>query len=186
MYIEKTIYMYAKVLILLTVINLAISVVYPDYNILLTIVRTPKNIRILYIIVALLALWVGFKRETYLPFLGECVLPPTVLKPGSNVSGDKLVQLEIEVGDAQQIVWWGSQPATGIEPNPDVMKAYGDYMNSGVAKVEKGVAKIAFLCPQEYLVKKTLITKHLKKHIHYREVHNNGMLGAIKTINVDC
>lgn len=186
MYLEKTLYLYAKVVILLMVFNVALSFVDSQYNVLLWIVRTPQNLRYLYFFIALVALWVASKRETYLPFLGECVLPSSLLKEGSNVKGDKLVEIDIEVPSSSQIVWWASNPSEEKSPNPDVWKAYDDYMNSGVVNVKNGVAKITFLCPQEYTVKKTLMTKHLKKHIHYREVNNKGMLGAIKTVYVNC
>ena len=186
-YIEKTLYVYAKVLILITVINSGVSMFGNQYNILLRILQTPRLMRYFYVFIALIAIWVGIKRETYLPFLGECVIPHTVLKNGSNVVGDKLVELTIDAPEAKQIVWWGSNQYNPEQSDINTaLKAYGDYMNSGVTEVVNGIAKIAFLCPQEYTVKKHFVTKTLKKHIHYREVNNTGMIGAIKTVNVDC
>ena len=167
-------YFYAKILILLVVICTVF-----ENNPLLYILRTPQNLKWFHLLVAGLAIWVGSRRETYLPFLGKCVLPHTVLKTGTNVSGDKLIETTISAPKALQIVWWASKPSDEIQP---VMKAYDDYMNSGVVNVENDIAKIAYLCPQRYKVK----GRTLKKHIHYREVDNSGMMGAIKTIYVDC
>lgn len=186
MYLEKTLYLYAKLFILLMVFNVTLTFINPNYNVLLWIVRTPKNLKYLYIFIAAMALWVATKRKTYLPFLDECVLPSSLLKSGSNVKGDQLIEIDIEVPNSTQIVWWATNPSEEKTPNPDVWKAYDNYMNSGVVDVKDGIAKIAFLCPQEYSVKKTFMTKHLKRHLHYREVNNKGMLGAIKTVYVNC
>jgi hypothetical protein len=186
MYLEKTLYLYVKLLMIVTIYNVALNNWNNDWNPLLWVVRTPKNLKLWYIVIGLITIWVAFKRETYLPFLGECVLPQTVLKSGSNVVGDKMVEVDVAAPGVDQIVWWASKPSDSPTPNPDVWKAYDDYMNSGVVNVVNGVAKISFLCPQEYTVQKTFMKKHLKKHIHFREVGKNGMLGAIKTVYVDC
>lgn len=181
---EKTLYFYAKVLILISVFNTALGMIGNEYNPLLRIVPSPKWLRYFYYGIGIIALWVAMKRQTYLPFLGECVLPHSVLKSGSNVaSSEKLIELTIEAVDASKVVWWAAKPSNEVN---DVYKAYDDYMNSGVVDVVNGEAKIAFLCPQRYTVPTPMKMKELKKHIHYREVNSSGMLGEIKTIYVDC
>lgn len=188
-YLEKKLYVFAKMLILISVFNTALGVMGNEYNLLLRLVQEPKWLRAFYIIIGVIAVWVAIKRETYLPFLGECALPGTVFKSGSNVpsTADKLVTLKVSAPNASKVVWWAAKPeADGQKGTADVYAAYDNYMNSGVVEVVNGEATIAFMCPQPYYIDHKIHKKTIKRHIHYREIDNSGLLGKVETLYVDC
>jgi uncharacterized membrane protein YuzA (DUF378 family) len=185
--LDKYIYIYVKFVMIVAAVNTALGVMGNEYNLLLRLLQQPKWLRWFYILVGVGAVWVASKRETYLPFLGECALPSTVFKSGSNIpsTADKLVTMKVAAAGAEKIVWWASKPAAvGQTQVAGVYSAYDDYMNSGVADVINGEATIAFMCPQPYTV--GFNKKVLKRHVHYREILKGGMIGKIHTMYVQC
>jgi hypothetical protein len=137
----------------------------------------------LIMIATLASLKFSLEKTTYLNFLGPSFLPPIVLKSGLK---PKDATLEIEIStpkDALHVVYWAASPSQTITSDP--WSAYGDYMNSGVAEVHEGKAILSLWCPGRYQVS-SMQRKTLPKHVHYRYVHKNGMLSAIKTKNLMC
>jgi hypothetical protein len=135
--------------------------------------------------VGVAALWLGMRRDTYLPFLGYAALPPTLIKD-RHAPANANVEAVLEVPDAAdgtKVLYWGARPSkdrNAVAPNP--WKAYDDWSNAGVAEVKSGVATIIFECPGEYQVR----TRALKRHVHYRVVSDKGMIGPVKTTYVEC
>lgn len=133
------------------------------------------------VIVIVYVIYLGFQRNTYLPFLGPTVLPfslfPNELKPK-----DANLEFVIPVyeADGTKIVYWASQPSTTIVEDP--FKAYGEYRNVGVTTVENEMAKMNVLCPSSYNVP----GQTLKPHIHYRILYPTGIMGEVKTAFVQC
>ena len=134
--------------------------------------------------VGVAALWLGMRRDTYLPFLGYAALPPTLIKD-RHAPANANVEAVLEVPDAAdgtKVMYWGARPSPSkaIAPNP--WRAYDDWSNAGIAEVKGGAATIIFECPGEYQVR----MRTLKRHVHYRVVSDKGMIGPVKTTYVEC
>jgi hypothetical protein len=125
----------------------------------------------------LLAAIVITKRDTWLPFLGTTVFPPGVLRASVPKVG---MEMDVPVrGGAQRVVYWAATPGPTVR-TPEA--AYDDYSNSGVVDVVDGKATIVLQCPSNYYVK----GRRLKKHVHYREVYADGLLGPVRMADVIC
>ena len=116
-------------------------------------------------------------RTTYLPFLGECALPPTVFRtatPRALLQGaDQVIKIPAPRG-AVHVVWWAAESSAAMPT-----KAYGAFTNSGVVDLLPGDTQvmIALSSPVgEYM--------GLPKHVHYRGVYPNGLLGPVKTFRM--
>lgn len=148
----------------------------------ITVRRVPHWIVILGLVSLMTALMhVGmFDRDTHLPFLGTAHLPSTLLKdPWHNVDADITTRVKVSDG-AKGVAFWSALPYDGIQETP--MKGYGDYSNAGFALAENGMATIRVKCPGRYIVR----GKTLPKHIHWREVFENGLLGPVKKKDIVC
>lgn len=137
-----------------------------------------------YILVALCAIYLLFYGNLFLPFLGETVLPHSVLDKNMKHSKNAK-QLEVNAPEsAIYVVYWSALPMDkqdGETLTPG--KAYGGFSNSGVSKVVNGKAIIYFDCPVNYNV--GLFNSELNKHVHYRFVYANGVMSDIMTTYVE-
>ena len=129
-----------------------------------------------------LALFLFFQRDTYLPFLGQAALPASLLKEvtvpdNANVT----VNLPMEAPNGTKVVYWGAMPSEVVYPTP--WDAYGAFPNAGVTVVKNGIAVVRFHCPSKY---KIPTGRTLNRHIHYRVMGENGMLGSVETKYVQC
>lgn len=117
------------------------------------------------------------RLETWLPFLGSTVFPPGVLRTSTPPSGMEMIIRTSK--DAQRVVYWAASPGpTAMTPQ----EGYGKFTNSGVVDVVNGEATITLQCPASYYVKGRL----LDKHVHFREVFPDGILGPVKVADVLC
>ena len=131
--------------------------------------------KFIYIIVFICGIYLAFQRNTWLPFLGESVLPSSLV-PLKDKKGN--VNIKIEVEPNVKVAYWSSNP--GNNPNINVFDAYGKFENSGVVQSnDKGEANISFDRGSEYDVPSG---RHLKSHVHYRILRDSSMMGDIKTI----
>jgi len=148
--------------------------------------RLPLD-RIIYVVVAISALILAFQRNTWLPFLGESVLPGAVLALKTN-SGDTTV--DVKVKPLTKVAYWAAKPESkpesvegaseGNKAVPPVKAAYDDFENSGVVVAnEQGVAKLVFNKGTSYVVPSG---RKLESHVHYREFGEDGMMGPVKSV----
>lgn len=133
---------------------------------------------VVYVLVGLAALWLVFKRDTYLPFLGPTVMPCPVLM--ERVPANANTTVEIKVKPNSNVVFWASESqgrdANKVINNPQ--EAYDTYSNSGVARSNaKGIATLRVRKPVRYQAG----MQTLPLHIHYR-LCENGIMGRIETI----
>lgn len=140
--------------------------------------RLPLD-RIIYVVVAISALILAFQRDTWLPFLGESVLPGAIMTLKTN-SGDTTVDVKVKSGT--KVAYWAAKPET--EPTegtvPPVKAAYDDFENSGVVVAnEQGVAKLVFNKGTSYVVPSG---RKIESHVHYREFGEDGMMGPVKSV----
>jgi hypothetical protein len=139
-----------------------------------------------YITVGLAAIYLSRKRNFYLPFLGDTILPPSLLKNLDNKNAN--ISVTVDAPNADMVIYWAAEPLP--EKQTDGSKfaydAYDKYTNSGIAEVISGKAVLNVACPQTYWVKKWGIKKTLPKHLHYRLVYSTGWVSEVKTVNLLC
>lgn len=145
-------------------------------------VRPPMVLNVVAMIGAVLLM---IRRDTYLPFLGHAAFPPSLIK--DKMIPDKAnVQAILNLKDAgipdgTKIAYWGANPSKKTVSNP--RDAYKDYKNAGVTQVMGGKAVIVFHCPSKYQVQRSVT---LDRHVHYRVVNANGLMGPVETQKVNC
>jgi len=139
--------------------------------------------KLVSLIVFVMIIWVMFRRDTFLPFLGYAAYPVSLVpKESVPLGANKEVTLPIDAPDGTRVIYWGAKPSEQVKNNP--ITAYGDYSNAGVATVESKEAIIRFGCPSEY---KVGLGKRLRRHIHYRLCcAQSGLIGPVETVWVTC
>jgi len=133
--------------------------------------------KIIYFLVALAAIKLSMNRDLWLPFLGESVLPGSLV-PLKKVVGDTII--EIKVKPNTRVAYWASLPQ---ETNkiPLVHEAYGDFKNAGVVLSNNdGIALLIVNKGTNYIVP---TGREIKRHVHYRELDQvYGMMGTLQTV----
>jgi uncharacterized membrane protein YuzA (DUF378 family) len=180
LYWSKKIYMFAVLLLVIGGLNWGYCGVFGKDLVSQTVGKiNPMISRVIFVLVGLAALYVGFSRDTYLPFLGETLVPCSVLvektPDGANVSKEVLVT------PGAKVLFWASEPQTEhFEKLNDWRKAYLEYANAGVTTADAtGRATLRVRKPQPYSVP---MKGRLESHIHYRVCGSNGFIGPVKTI----
>ena len=137
---------------------------------------------IFLIAVGAAALSVAFARDFYLPFLGETLMPCSVLEPKVPENADTEVKVLVKSGD--KVLYWASEPANeGMETVKDWRHAYLGYKNAGVAVADDdGFATLKVRHPQPYTVP---TMGKLDAHVHYRVCMHDGFIGPVKTVKLD-
>jgi len=138
--------------------------------------------RMLYIVVGVAALTLLFNRDTYLPFLGETVVPCSLIPEQLPEGADTKVDVRAHPG--AKVLYWAAEPATeGLKKINDWRGAYLKYMNAGVVTANaQGVATLYVRNPQPYDVP---WKGRLEPHVHFRVCsENQGMMGRIETVYV--
>ena len=140
----------------------------------------------IYITVGLASIYLAKNRNFYLPFLGNTVMPISVLKNISNPKAN--ISLTVDAPNADMVMFWAAEPLTDgeIDGEKFAYEAYDKFSNAGIAEVIGGKATLKIACPQSYWVKKWGIKKTLPKHIHYRLVYPTGWVSEIKTESILC
>lgn len=140
-------------------------------------------VKFIALIVIIMTLWLVFRRDTYLPFLGYCAFPKSLIPNDfAPIGSTTEISVPIDMPNGYRIVYWGSMTSDKTASNPKL--AYGDYSNAGVATVRDGEVKVRFNCPGEYYVPSG---RKLKRHLHYRVCcDKSGLLGPVKTVYVKC
>jgi hypothetical protein len=131
---------------------------------------------LIYIITGVSLILLAFRKQTWLPFLGESVLPSSLINETKNV-GDTSIKIKIKPNT--KVAYWSTLPSTDEKPN--VKKAYGNYSNAGVSKSDSnGFATLTFNKGTGYVVPSG---RFIKPHVHYRILNEEwGMMDRIKTI----
>ena len=135
--------------------------------------------RILYVLVGISALAIVFNRDTYLPFLGQTVVPCSLIPEKIPEGADTTVQVKVKPG--AKVLYWAAEPASdGLKKLNDWRGAYLKFMNAGVVTANKdGVATLYVKNPQPYTVP---WKGRLEPHVHFRMCGSNGMMERIETV----
>ena len=182
LYVQKYIFKLAMILVIIGGLNwLAVGAtgVNPVEKVLGA--RSPFT-RIIYVLVGVSALSIMFSRDTYLPFLGETVMPCAMIPERVPEHAD--TQVSVSVSPGAKVVYWASEPeqegAKKLTTLPMWRDAYQTYKNSGVVVADKeGKAILRFRRPQPYRVP---WMGRLEPHVHFRVCREDGMLSSIKTV----
>jgi len=136
---------------------------------------------LLSILVGLAAIYLATQMAFYLPFLGETVMPCSILSDRSPEHADTEVSLHGQRPGAK-ILFWAAEPATaGLATIKTWKQAYLEYSNAGVTTVDAGGhALLRIRKPQSYTVP---IKGVLQAHVHWRSCKEGhaGMLGPVQT-----
>ncbi len=136
--------------------------------------------RFIYLLVAMSAILLMIKRDTFLPFLGKTVMPQpmTEYKPIGNLITKTIKNLPPNV----KVIYWASLPSDKVIDNPE--DAYGNYSNQGVTTTdENGTAILEVQNPSSYKIPSYYdpFKGTLKPHIHYRYWTSSGMTSPLFT-----
>jgi uncharacterized membrane protein YuzA (DUF378 family) len=177
--LHKLAHMFAIAIVIIGAINwLSIGVI--GYNPVAKIfgARSIAS-RGVYILVGLSAVALMFHRDTYLPFLGETVLPCSALPEQIPEGADTRIQ--VKVTPKSKVLFWAAEPSTeGLKKINDWRQAYIKFMNVGVVMSdENGVATLYVRNPQPYTVP---WMGRIEPHVHFRVCGDGGMMGAVKTV----
>ena len=141
--------------------------------------RLPKTPKAVLVVALIAALSLVFRRNIYLPFLGETVYPCDNLVDKTPDSAELTVTVT-DIPAGTKVVYWAAEPSTSIVSNP--WDAYGKYENSGVATSNKdGHVELKFRKPTGYNVPSG---RELKPHVHYRFCQESGILSEIRSVFV--
>ena len=137
----------------------------------------------LHIVIGVAALLLVFRRDVYLPFLGETLVPAGAIMLKTPQGANESVTIKTRPG--AKVIYWAA------EPNPNgsdkVIAAWNDayknFENSGVVQAgEDGVAILRIRGPpQPYTVP---MKGTLKPHVHFRVENPYGMFGRVQNVYV--
>ncbi len=135
--------------------------------------------RIIYVLVGIAAVTIMFNRDTYLPFLGETVLPCTTIP--ERVPPGATKELRVPAPAGSKVLYWAAEPAMEeLKQIPTWQQAYSKFENAGVVTTDStGVAILKVRNPQPYLVP---FKGRIEPHVHFRICDGTGMLGRVKTV----
>jgi hypothetical protein len=170
MYVKAWIHMISISIVLLTTI----------YSGLCAFVKgLPKTPKAVLVVALISALTLVFRRNVYLPFLGETVYPCENLADKSP-DGAEISVTVTDVPAGSKVVYWAAEPSTSIVSNP--WDAYRKYENSGVVTSDaSGKAVLSVRKPTGYKVPSG---RELKPHVHYRFCLESGILSEIRTASL--
>jgi uncharacterized membrane protein YuzA (DUF378 family) len=134
-----------------------------------------------YVLVGVAALSIMFNRDTYLPFLGETVLPCTTIP--ERVPPGATKELRVPAPPGSKVLYWAAEPALEeLKQIQDWQHAYNKFENAGVTTTDNtGIAILKVRAPQAYTVP---FKGRIEPHVHFRICDGTGMLGRIKTVYV--
>ena len=139
--------------------------------------------RTIYLLVGVSALCIMFNRDTYLPFLGETLVPCSVLD--THIPQGATLEVQVQVAPGSKVLYWAAEPATDHLKNVNNwQQAYLKYENAGVTVAnESGLAILKVRPPQPYTVP---MKGKLEPHVHFRVCGGaDGFLGRIKTVFIN-
>jgi len=178
MYVNKKIYMIIVALVLLGGVNyLTMSIAGKD---LVRSLLGKRYTSILYLVIGICALLLCFRRDVYLPFLGQTIFPSGALQPKTPTGATDSVTIKAPPG--AKVVYWASEPDPLANDAQPVSwdEAYGDYDNSGIVVADdSGDAVLPIRGPpQPY---KVPMKGRIEPHVHFRVEDMLGVFGPVKT-----
>ncbi len=145
-------------------------------------------LRIFVIFVIGAVIYMLFKKDTFLPFLGISFVPNNLILEDKSPQGANIDYVLDMKGyeNGTRVIYWAANKTDKIIEDP--FEAYKDYHNVGVTKVVNGKAVVKIYCPDKYKVNHFGVhTSLMDKHFHYRIVFKDtGMMSPVMTAKVNC
>jgi len=138
----------------------------------------PRHAKWVYIIIGVAALSLVLRRDMYLPFLGETIVPGGALAEKTPQNAND--QITITTIPGAKVLYWAAEPNPNQGKDVDTWdKAYSEFENSGVAVADgAGNALLRFRGPpQAYSVP---IMGRLEPHVHFRICDKQGIMGPVQ------
>ena len=175
-YLQVALYAFAMLLLVLGGIKLGIVGLTSTLSI-----QGYKVPTVFLLLVGFAALCVGMVRDFYLPFLGETLVPCSVLEVKVPEHADASVTVLVAPG--RKVLYWAAEPENeSLHTLVNWRSAYLEYKNAGVALSDSdGRAVLKVRKPQGYRVP----TMVLPRHVHYRVCGDEGFLGPVRTVKLD-
>jgi len=139
----------------------------------------PRHAKWVYILIGVAALSLVLRRDIYLPFLGETIVPGGALAEKTPQNANE--QVTITTIPGAKVLYWAAEPnPTQGKDLPMWDEAYSEFENSGVAIADgAGNAILRFRGPpQAYTVP---IMGRLESHVHFRVCDEHGVMGRVQT-----
>lgn len=178
-YFQAWIYKWAMVFVLAGAVNWLMTGIF-GVNLVRSLLGQGVLAWFVYLIIGVAGLALLFRRDTYLPFLGETHLSCAVLQnrdpPGATLS------VRITVPPNKKVLYWAAEPASDALKDVLTWKdAYRGYENAGVTTSRPdGVAILKVRAPQSYTVPFRGV---LSPHVHYRVCEEAGWMGRVETVS---
>ena len=138
----------------------------------------------LYIVVGVCTVLLALRRDVYLPFLGETLLPAAALAVKTPQGANESVTIKTKPG--AKVLYWASEPDAHHDASSLKIwnEAYEKYENSGVITADdQGVALLRIRGPpQPYRVGMFM---NVKSHVHFRVEGSNGFFGPVQMKYID-
>lgn len=166
---------YITIIVLFGAINTGLTCV--NINIIEKLKNKFYLDKIFSFVILICALYLLTKKETVLPFLGESVIPSTLI-PLKKSKGNMSINVKVE--PKSKVIYWASLPNKNNKP--PVKEAYGNYSNVGAVMSDaNGNAKLTITKATGYIVPGG---KYIKPHIHYRVFNkeNPEFVSSVHTI----
>lgn len=182
MYINKKIYLIVVFFVILGGLNWLLMGA-AGVNVA-RLVLSRRVASVLYVIIGTCSLMLAFRRDVYLPFLGETVLPAGALATKTPQSANETVEITTHPG--AKVIYWATEANVNADPKnvPGWDVAYGDFENSGVVVADdqgKAILRIRGP-PQPYTVP---MKGKLDAHVHFRVEQPGGFFGRVQTYFVE-
>jgi uncharacterized membrane protein YuzA (DUF378 family) len=177
----KWLHLIAMVLVVVGALNWGLVGAF-GWNAVTALVGKGAAANAIYVAVGVAALLVVGRRDTYLPFLGETVMPCSLLPEQTPEHADTEVSVH-GVTPGAKVLFWATEPATeGLARIQDWRRAYLDFANAGVTTADAGGhAVLRIRKPQPYTVP---LKGRLEAHVHWRVCGDNGLLGPVMTTTI--
>jgi uncharacterized membrane protein YuzA (DUF378 family) len=180
-YWKKHLHLFCMILVLIGSINWGLIGL---FNFNLVKFLFPKLLEnIVYILVAVSAVYLAIQRDSYLPFLGQSVLPSYVLT--EKIPTKYNLEVPVHVKPNSLVIYWASTEYSQKDTkNVNWKLAYDQFQNSGVVRADSnGLALLRLNCPKRYTVGP--MNTLLYKHVHYRVAEDKIWLSKVYTVNVE-
>jgi uncharacterized membrane protein YuzA (DUF378 family) len=177
-YVLKKLYMIGVLLLIAGGFNAALCIFTGKDLITSLFGRRSIMTNALFLGMGVTALLLAFCRDFYLPFLGETVMPCSVLSAQKPEGADTNANIHVTPG--AKVMYWAAEPKNeDLKGLQDWRKAYLGFRNAGVAVADaNGNVELSVRNPQAYSVP---MKGKLNSHIHYRVCRNDGMMDRVET-----
>jgi uncharacterized membrane protein YuzA (DUF378 family) len=142
--------------------------------------------RVLYVAVGLAGLFVIFRRDFYLPFLGQAAMPCPAFEDRIPPGASRTIKLSMPAGT--RVLYWAAEPAMDeLRTVRDWKAAYAKFENVGAATAgADGIVYLKVRDPQGYNVPAVggLLQKYIAPHVHYRICGSDGMMSRVETVSI--